>query len=160
MEGVEISVQKEGRNPVVGEPQESLPVNEVQSFLEVFGKRQALDEIGNLASVDQGDPDTWDAELFPDLTQETLEQTLEVQDRKDADFDLEELLGDLLVLSDSFQDATQLGIIPRIAILILVHRHAFPLDQISSPFLKLSPLRDSECALLRARYLFLPSHVS
>jgi len=137
MKGMKVSVQKEGRNPVVGEPQESLAVNEVQSFLEVFGKRQALDEIGNLAPVDQGDPDTGDAELFPDLTQETLEQTLEVQDRKDAHFDLEELPGDLLVLSDSFQDATQLGKIPRIALLIPLCHHDLPTLMVRNRALRL-----------------------
>ena len=105
MKGVEISVQKQGRSPVVDKPQERLPVNNVQSFLEVFGRGQGLNEVGNPALVYQRDPDTGDAELIPALGQETLEQTLEVQDRKNADLDFEERPGDFFVVSDSFQDA-------------------------------------------------------
>ena len=126
MKGVEISVQKQGGRSVVCEPQESLPVDEVQSFLEIFGNGQGLDEVGDLALVDQGDPDTRDTELLPDFAQETLEEPLEVQDREDADLDLEELLRDLFVVSDSFQDAFYLGKIPEVSVLISLCRHALP----------------------------------
>ena len=58
--------------------------------------------------------------------QETLEQTLEVQDRKNADLDFEKLPGYLFVVPHSFQDAFQISETPRFRISISLFRHDVP----------------------------------